>query len=293
MSQTQVGALASVEAGRELHRKKTGWLPVIVLAGITFAFVLGFGDRAATTAARVVLALGGSAAAVAVVLVGQVLLTLRGRRRFPYLEDLPTHEALEEEKAQILMAIKEIEFDHDMNKINDRDYGDLRARYEAEAFRVLKAIDEERARWDKRARSEAKAFLEKRGLGLSPVRRPAKKAEAKAKTPGDVGPEERAEARAKTPERSEPEERTEPGSKAKAKAPGEVRPKAETPPESAGDTRRCPSCDAPNDADADFCTKCGSRIEPAVRTCAGCGTENDPDARFCKRCGNGLGEAAS
>ena len=47
---------------------------------------------------------------------------------------------------------------------------------------------------------------------------------------------------------------------------------------------RCPKCNHENEADAQFCSQCGS---PMVRTvaCASCGHVNQPDARFCDRCG--------
>jgi ribosomal protein L40E len=49
-----------------------------------------------------------------------------------------------------------------------------------------------------------------------------------------------------------------------------------------GPRRVCPSCDAKNDPDADWCKKCGARVAP--RTCPECGTTNDADAAFCKHC---------
>ncbi len=47
----------------------------------------------------------------------------------------------------------------------------------------------------------------------------------------------------------------------------------------------CPQCQRDNEADATFCTNCGSRLE---RLCPKCQTPNISAARFCKRCGQAL-----
>ncbi len=203
-------------------RRRVGWTPYVIGAGLGFAFVLGFADRADPPAARIALALGSAAFAVAILLVGQVVLTLRGRRRFAFLEHLPTHEALEEEKRQVLLALKEIEFDHAMNKINDEDYRELKKRYEALALKVLKAIDEDRKTWLGRATGTAEAYLKKKGLGLPPAPAPAEAAEQRA------GPSEAS-----------------PSSTGDAAAP----------------PRRCPECETANDDDARFCKRCGTKLE--------------------------------
>jgi class 3 adenylate cyclase len=53
---------------------------------------------------------------------------------------------------------------------------------------------------------------------------------------------------------------------------------------------QCIKCDYDNPADAQFCTKCGSKIE---NRCASCHTINPLDANFCKKCGGGLRPAAA
>src|SRR6516164_2431896 len=53
---------------------------------------------------------------------------------------------------------------------------------------------------------------------------------------------------------------------------------------------QCIKCDYDNPADAQFCTKCGSKIE---NRCASCHTVNPLDANFCKKCGGGLRPAAA
>lgn len=48
----------------------------------------------------------------------------------------------------------------------------------------------------------------------------------------------------------------------------------------------CHSCGKGNDADAEWCKACGTRL--STQACSECGTTNDPDAAFCKKCGHGL-----
>lgn len=208
-------------------RRRVGWTPYVVAALLGFAFVLGFADRADPPAARIALALGSAAFAAAILLFGQVVLTLRGRKRFSFLEHLPTHEALEEEKRQVLLALKEIEFDHAMNKIDDRDYEELKKRYEALALKVLKAIDEERARWLERATEDARAYLKEKGLSLpeeSAASKPAPDREARPEAAGEAEPEQAQSEQAR---------------------------------------RTCSDCGTRNDPDARFCKACGTRLETA------------------------------
>lgn len=49
----------------------------------------------------------------------------------------------------------------------------------------------------------------------------------------------------------------------------------------------CQACNEPNDHDAKFCKKCGTKVS---KTCPNCQTENDQDARFCDNCGGKLDE---
>ena len=53
---------------------------------------------------------------------------------------------------------------------------------------------------------------------------------------------------------------------------------------------RCPSCNYDNPADALFCMKCGTKVEPR---CSSCDTVNPADANFCRKCGGALGAAAT
>lgn len=164
--------------------RRGGWLPYYVAAALGFAFMIGFADRTDPMSARIILALGSSAFAGVILLMGLLIMTLRGHRRFAFLEELPTEETMAQEKRMVLAAIKEIEFDHAMNKLNEADYSSLRQRYEAEALRVLKAIDDERAAWRKKAEALATRHLDDAGITS---------AKAPEKTPPAVPPKAESE----------------------------------------------------------------------------------------------------
>ena len=50
---------------------------------------------------------------------------------------------------------------------------------------------------------------------------------------------------------------------------------------------RCRACNYENDADARFCSGCGSPLAQSVQ-CPTCGKSNESDARFCDGCGGQL-----
>ncbi|MGD0664076.1 MAG: AAA family ATPase [Syntrophorhabdales bacterium] len=52
---------------------------------------------------------------------------------------------------------------------------------------------------------------------------------------------------------------------------------------------KCPKCQVENRADAQFCKKCGGKLEIS---CPACGRTNPPDGTFCDGCGQALGQAA-
>ncbi len=49
--------------------------------------------------------------------------------------------ALDLAKERVLLTLKDLEFDHEMGKISEEDYVDLKARYEAEAVAVIEQLD--------------------------------------------------------------------------------------------------------------------------------------------------------
>ena len=52
---------------------------------------------------------------------------------------------LEREKAALLKALKELEFDHEMGKVSDGDFREIGGQYRARAMRVLRQLDEQGA----------------------------------------------------------------------------------------------------------------------------------------------------
>ena len=86
---------------------------------------------------------------------GAASVTVRGGR---------TRAALEREKALVLRAIKELEFDRAMGKVSDRDFADMSGRLRSRAGRLIRQLD---------AGSSYRADIEKelqRRLGPSPER---------------------------------------------------------------------------------------------------------------------------
>jgi len=224
------------------------------LAALVFAFVIGFGESSDPNAARVILALSATAAAFATMSLLEIFFSLRGRRASSLAAALPSHAALDEEKRQVLTAIKELDFDRAMNKIDLADFEEMRGRYESDALRVLKAIGEEQDVWREKANALLSKHLKDKGvsMGAEAAKREGKPASSKKKATSSKASEV-----------------------AKSMA-----------------GSRCPSCKTDNEADAHFCKRCGSRI-PLPQSCKACQTPNEADAEFCTRCGDKLGEEAA
>lgn len=49
---------------------------------------------------------------------------------------------LEREKQALLKALKELDFDHEMGKVSDKDFADISATYRARAIRVMRQLDD-------------------------------------------------------------------------------------------------------------------------------------------------------
>jgi hypothetical protein len=49
---------------------------------------------------------------------------------------------LEREKQSLLKALKELDFDHQMGKVSDKDFNDISATYRARAIRVMRQLDD-------------------------------------------------------------------------------------------------------------------------------------------------------
>jgi ribosomal protein L40E len=113
---------------------------------------------------------------------------------------------LEREKQSLLKAIKELEFDHEMGKVSQKDFEDIGALYRARAIGVLRRLDDAGGDYQKMIAADVAKRLKK--------------------------PPTAAAATASVPETA-----------AAALAEG-----------------GCAKCKTRNDADAEFCKKCGSKL---------------------------------
>ena len=79
-------------------------------------------------------------------------------------------DALEEEKRRLLRALKDLESEHEIGKIDDADYEEFVARYRAEAKLVMRKMDGEVAPFREEAERLAREYLKRQGLdGASPA----------------------------------------------------------------------------------------------------------------------------
>jgi len=54
---------------------------------------------------------------------------------------------LREEKASLLLALRELDFDYEMEKLSSADYKALRTKYEGKAVSVLKELEKKEKQW--------------------------------------------------------------------------------------------------------------------------------------------------
>lgn len=127
-----------------------------------------------------------------------------------------------DEKASLLSGIKDLEFEHDVGKLSDADYGRLDEAMRARAREVLRLLDADLGPFREQAEELVKSHLDKEL--------------------GEAGPYRAA---------AEHEEETE-----EAEAKDEAKPAAE--PEAKG--RVCAACDTVNDLDAKFCKECAKPL---------------------------------
>jgi hypothetical protein len=75
---------------------------------------------------------------------------------------------LEREKAALLKALKELEFDHEMGKVSDNDFREIGGQYRARAMRVLRQLDEAGADYKAMVEKELQARLGVKGESKAP-----------------------------------------------------------------------------------------------------------------------------
>jgi len=137
-----------------------------------------------------------------------------------------TRAALEREKTLVLRSIKDLEFDHAMGKVSDKDFSEMGARLRARAGGLIRQLDAGTS-----YRQAIEAEIEKR-VGRSDARR----SDVRRTLPGS--PHE--------PDRAGPTSTEQPD-----KAP---------PTATKTTTKLCLSCCTPNDPDARFCKGCGYHL---------------------------------
>lgn len=219
--------VAADQSERAMMRAATIGLPVTTVVGAAIAgVVFSPGPAILVLTAGVLLGV--------IMLFWSSLRTLSGDAPLPadLLEAMATRRALVDDladkKRMTLLALKDLERDHAVGKIDDKDYAELAATFRAQAKEILRdldqAIDEERVR----AETIAQTFLAKKGLA------------APASAPSRAGASES--------ESDDPEERA-PSNRDDGKAaPAAAR-------------QACPKCGVSNEPDATFCKACGTAIK--------------------------------
>jgi hypothetical protein len=125
-----VGAWSFAAGGRES-------VPFLVLAALTLGWVVWLLFRAAESLVRPEKADDSA--------------QVTGRRR----------KELEREKAALLKALKELEFDHQMGKVSDRDFAEIGQQYRARAIRVMRQLEEGGQQYEAMIAKELAARLKK------------------------------------------------------------------------------------------------------------------------------------
>jgi hypothetical protein len=139
--------------------------------GLPLASVLGalaVGAVAGVGSALLVLAAGALLGAIG--LVWASVRTLSGDAPLTTdFEELVTRrpgvDALAEEKGRLLRALKDLESEHDLGKIDDEDFQSIVARYRDEAKVVMRKMDVQVAPYREEAELIAREYLNSRGLG--------------------------------------------------------------------------------------------------------------------------------
>jgi hypothetical protein len=253
----------SADAERRLARYAARGIPLVtVAAALGTGFFVGLGP------AILVLAAGTLLGTIA--LLWASLRTLSGDAPLPTdLEAVAIRsrkvDNLGEQKRRVLRALKDLELEHSVGKIDDKDFASLGDRFRADAKALMREMDGQIDPFREEAERLAQRHLEKRGLGDGAP--PPKRAKpAKPTKPADdeddddaneaSDAEERAVAEDEVPER-------EPAVVAPAKPSKPAKPKSPKPaPDVVASPSRvaCPKCDVSNEPDASFCKKCGASL---------------------------------
>jgi len=159
---TQPATPDADEAERKLGRTVAYAIPCVTIAA---ALVV----RAATSAGPTILVLASGTLLGTVALLWASLRTLGGDAPLP--EGMQAMAATtdrvteaEERKKKTLRALKDLEHEHSVGKLDDEDYAELAAHYRAEAKAVMREIDTEIEPLREKAEAMAQKHLQKRGI---------------------------------------------------------------------------------------------------------------------------------
>src|SRR5687768_16423438 len=116
---------------------------LFTLAGLIGATVVVFVSTGQTPAGIILLSLTIFTAAVVGVAAWRTLSPLIGSDELIGAQVLGgrTRAALEREKTLVLRSIKELEFDHAMGKVSDKDFAEMSGRLRARATRLMRQLD--------------------------------------------------------------------------------------------------------------------------------------------------------
>ncbi len=254
---------ASVDDQAESERRLARWAAI----GIPVAAI---GGAAATGAvvgpAPAILVLAAGTLLGTIGLLWASIRTLSGDAPLPAdLEAIAIRsrkvDNLGEQKRRVLRALKDLELEHSVGKIDDKDYASLGDRFRQDAKALMREMDGQVDPFRDEAERIAAKHLEKRGVGATKKATSASKKAEPAKptdSADDVEESEREDAGEDAGEESAPDTR--------AKSKG--RPVPGKPAE--------PAAPAVHPA------------PPARLTCPKCAVSNEPDATFCKKCGTAL-----
>jgi hypothetical protein len=213
-------------AERALGRAVAAGLPIL---SVVCAIVVGL--VASVGSGLLVLASGALIGTIA--LLWASVRTLSGDAPLPAdLEALSAQnrdvDALGEDKRRVLRALKDIENEHAIGKIDDADYETIAAQYRQEAKALMREMDQNAAPSLAEAERLAREYLAKQGLGA-------------AASPANGGKVDARAGRATT-------------------SAGDTSDGA-----TAGEQSRvaCPVCATSNEPDAAFCKKCGTAVNAA------------------------------
>jgi hypothetical protein len=145
-SPSQPEASQGYEGSDALFRSISWGLPVVsIVATLAMGAVYGVGTALLTLAGGVLL--------IVISILWASVRTLSGEAAITLDEAIalgaPT--AAEEQKRAILQALKDLEFERSVGKIDEADYQELVQRYRTEAKRLLRAVDEDLAPLRERA----------------------------------------------------------------------------------------------------------------------------------------------